>query len=287
MRVVTTRNQQVARIDYETDGEAHGSVGSRARSSVRRRWPQRVQAHRRLGLPEGRRHAAAGERTSPRSRMSAACRCSSIRRSRTSTTTPARRSSRRTTTRRRSPRTCASAERPTRRRPRGRSAIARARQACSSPAASTACGCSTTASKGPAGDGARSGRRHRRGRHRHRHARPGARRRRDIGRSGAPRQPRRGHRRRQVRPGDCGPSRSCCRRSDMQADAISRRGYRHQARKPQPPHTIRASADRSRPELPPEGDATRTRRSVASRYHRRSSDSIRSMTTGHLYSRST
>ena len=26
MRVVTTRNQQVARVDYETDGEAHGGV---------------------------------------------------------------------------------------------------------------------------------------------------------------------------------------------------------------------------------------------------------------------
>ena len=74
-----TRNQQVARIDYESDGEVgrrrRGRAG-RARCAIARAGAGVVV---RLGLPEGRGHAAVDRAVGDRARARrAACRCWSI-----------------------------------------------------------------------------------------------------------------------------------------------------------------------------------------------------------------
>ena len=65
LRVVTTRNQQVARIDYESDREVTGGLQDGPRSGGAR--PRRRRRRRRaLRLPEGRDHAGASRsRRSP------------------------------------------------------------------------------------------------------------------------------------------------------------------------------------------------------------------------------
>ena len=113
VRVVTERNQQVARIDYERDARRGRRRRARRRRAGRAAAGRREGAAR-VGLPEGRDHAARSiERAAwPSARRRQAARpfrSSSTRRSRTSPTTRARRSSRRTITRPRPPRTCASA----------------------------------------------------------------------------------------------------------------------------------------------------------------------------------
>ena len=201
LRIVTNRNQQVARIDYETDREAdrrdRGGAGRAGR--VARAKGQRDRG---VGLPEGRRDESAhGASRGGRARA----RHPRARRpedSRTSTTTPARPSSRRTTTRRKWRRTCACG--PTRRRwpPRAPSGSARAVSGCSSRAASTGCACWTGNGRALPRRRARGLGRYRRRRHGHRHARArprgGCRLRRRL-QSG---QPRGGHLVGQVRPGD-------------------------------------------------------------------------------------
>ena len=64
VRVVTDRHQQVARVDYERDEEATGAAESAARRT-RLGARRRGRRHRRLGLPEGRRHAPVGIANSP------------------------------------------------------------------------------------------------------------------------------------------------------------------------------------------------------------------------------
>ena len=74
MRVVTTRNQQVARVDYETDGEAARRRGSRPDPACNGCRRNRA-GHRGVGLPEGRCHAAAHDasrRAGARARRAAA-----------------------------------------------------------------------------------------------------------------------------------------------------------------------------------------------------------------------
>ena len=92
------------------------ATSRRARRARVERWPPERWRDCRLRLPEGRRHAAGWCATLADLRASAAVsRCWSIRRSRTSVATPARRWSRRTITRPKSRRTCASAPTRTRR----------------------------------------------------------------------------------------------------------------------------------------------------------------------------
>ena len=109
VRIVTERNQQVARIDYEADAEIADDIEQRIIAEIEKHAP-RASAIVISDYLKGciTRKVVAGGR---RQRRRPACRCSSIRRSRTSTTTPARRSSRPIITKRRSRRTCASAAR--------------------------------------------------------------------------------------------------------------------------------------------------------------------------------
>ena len=73
MRVVTTRNQQVSRIDFESDHEV--GARDRGRDRVAGRDARAVRAGRAgLGLPEGRRHAAIDGAPACRSRTPTACR---------------------------------------------------------------------------------------------------------------------------------------------------------------------------------------------------------------------
>ena len=107
LRVVTTRNQQVARIDYESDAEVDGALEDAVVASVVEHAAYGRRSAR-LGLPEGSHLPKRRAGVRRRKRSAAASRSWSIRKSRTSTTTPARRSSRRTITRQRRSRTCAS-----------------------------------------------------------------------------------------------------------------------------------------------------------------------------------
>ena len=56
MRIVTLRNQQVARIDYETDRDASATVAQSLAAKIHEAAP-RVRRHRAVRLSEGRRHA--------------------------------------------------------------------------------------------------------------------------------------------------------------------------------------------------------------------------------------
>ena len=58
VRIVTERNQQVARIDYEEDAEIAGEIEQRVVAAVQQHARAR-RGHRHLRLSEGRRHAAA------------------------------------------------------------------------------------------------------------------------------------------------------------------------------------------------------------------------------------
>ena len=74
LRVVTTRNQQVARIDYESDREITGGAAGRARRGSAR--PRRTRRRRRAS-PTTRRARSRGPSRSRRSlpREPHACRC--------------------------------------------------------------------------------------------------------------------------------------------------------------------------------------------------------------------
>ena len=90
VRIVTDRNQQVARIDYEADAEIADDIERRILGEIETHAPRATAivvsdylkgCITRTVVHSGRRQRRARE-----------CRCSSIRRSRTSSTTPARRS---------------------------------------------------------------------------------------------------------------------------------------------------------------------------------------------------
>ena len=148
MRVVTTRNQQVARVDYETDREAQRRHRRRRSSMRAAALVGTVQAIVVSDYLKGDGHARAGgaprrARTGPRR---AAARRSEdpaprlLRGRHARHTEPPRGGDRHAPAH--------PAERPTRGRLRARSATAPARPACSSRAASTACGCSTILQRG-------------------------------------------------------------------------------------------------------------------------------------------
>ena len=83
-RIVTTRNQQVARVDYEADTEAAGAVEAQIVAQALGAARPGRRRHR-LRLPQGRRHARPGGGARGAGAGPGACRCWSIRRSRTST----------------------------------------------------------------------------------------------------------------------------------------------------------------------------------------------------------
>ena len=58
MRMVTTRNQQVARVDYERDADVEPASTTRLAAAIDAAVASAAR-HRRLRLPEGRRDAAA------------------------------------------------------------------------------------------------------------------------------------------------------------------------------------------------------------------------------------
>ena len=129
VRVVTERNQQVARIDYEIDAEISAELAARLVVLIEQHAPHAsaiiVSDYLKGGVTwqvmRSAVRAAAGALRS---------RCSSIRRSRISITTPARPSSRQTITRRRPQPTCACEPRTTRAPPRATSASASAAKPC-------------------------------------------------------------------------------------------------------------------------------------------------------------
>ncbi len=135
LRVVTTRNQQVARIDYEDDREVHGDV----EAALVRRIDQLSSSADALVISDYLKGVIS--RVSPPPRPphgDEAFRYWSIRRFRTSTTTRARRSSRQTITKQRPSPTCGSGAARTHWRRPGDSASVRAVTACSSREANTA-----------------------------------------------------------------------------------------------------------------------------------------------------
>ena len=122
LRIVTARNQQVARIDYERDTAIDGRTEARVIDAIRRASAEAAVVlvsdyQKGLVTPDVARAVPAI------SKAVAASRLWSIRRCRTSSTTRARRWSRRTITRRRPPPSCASVRRTTRVRPRAAFAI--------------------------------------------------------------------------------------------------------------------------------------------------------------------
>ena len=136
VRIVTERNQQVARVDYEDDARRR----RRRRAATRRARSSALGARRegaaRLGLPEGHGHAAVDAQRS--SRVAQARRRAAARRSQDSAprpTTRARRSSRPTITRPKPRRTAASDPTTRRARRRATSGPARTARPCSSRAA--------------------------------------------------------------------------------------------------------------------------------------------------------
>ena len=137
VRIVTERNQQVARVDYENDGDLSSAVQEQVRLRIDALADDAavllVSDYLKGTITPGVMAALTG--------ASQASRCSSIPRFRISTDMPAPRSSPPTTTRRSSRPTAGSGTKRTRAKRPPSSRRSRTARACSSPAESTACGC--------------------------------------------------------------------------------------------------------------------------------------------------
>ena len=209
VRIVTDRNQQVARIDYEGDTDAGGAVEARDRRAHR---SARRAARRRCSYPTISKGAvtravvealvAVSARRGPRPRT----RRAPDRRSEDPAPGPLRRRDARHAEPSRGGGRDASADPDGRGRARGGARFQGDAPRCEAvliTRGEQGMWLSDSAIGGiDPGGRAGSRRRHRRRRHRRRDAGAGAGRRRDAGRGRRPRQSRRRHRRRQVRPGD-------------------------------------------------------------------------------------